>query len=1016
MGYLFTTAPRKGLTSDLTVTSASFSNPTDLRYESESLYKWDGTNWFRWGGPNLHDAGYTPCHDFPFVCSDGPGGDDNRRLGYYNGLTAAADATNTYVAGRTDTNGDFVVMKWDGTTWSQMGGAFQVPGPAFTDFYVDYRVLFPAPRLSCLNGALFAFGGFTSIGGDSSLAYIARWNPTSSAWEAVGTALNGPVMAINSLKGRIIAGGYFSAAGGNPEATRIAQWDGTNWLNLGPGIVGTNNTYSTSDYITIDNVVLSLAVCDTNLYVGGDFTTAGNITNANGFAIWNGSDWSGAGGGLTRDTNRTAPSNFSMGSFSPGSRAVVFTITPHGNSVYVGGYFSDAHNPDGGDIPVASIARATWDESSQLWTWSDLDYGVTAGTSASPADNPLGVVVTTAIVNGPTPTSYNVFVGGGFAMTGSLGDRNYMNVAWWRVGYPQPPSAPLVKITVPGAYSSFTNDPAHPLTNTITALATSTYTNIASVTFTADGASSAGVSNTDGSFRFDYTPGIGIHTVYAQATDASSWVGKSAPIFIAVQDPTNTAISARPDYYTFPANTPAVALQVLTNDTPASGLRIGGVFSIQNLVPATPLGGLATALGTIAVSHDRTYLTYTPFPNSFGTDVFYYTVTNSTGAFDLATVTVDIHAPVTVVIDSAPEQLNASTAGSIIASASSGDRNASITNISLYLGGSLIGQSTNSPLSVSWSATTPGFYTFIAVAADNSGFTNSSSPVMIAVTNSSTSGDVLTAQITNLPTTVASTGDVIFYPVRQGLFDLRGAARNSNTNDPVAYQVLLYQPNETDAPYADVTPKPVDANGFHPGGDTNGDLGMLDFTTIPNGVYDLVLNVFGPGSQASVTNRFSLDTPLKIGQFSFSQQDMIIPASGIPLTIVRTYNSLNPDSADFGYSWTFAINSMDVVLDEERTDVTIGSDSAPYSDGDSGDGLPPVVSIRTGGGRDVTLTLPNGRRTTFVYSPVARPLFDVAQWVAPPDVHATLTSLRSAEIDFFPSLFWKDGGDNSTVR
>jgi hypothetical protein len=35
------------------------------------------------------------------------------------------------------------------------------------------------------------------------------------------------------------------------------------------------------------------------------------------------------------------------------------------------------------------------------------------------------------------------------------------------------------------------------------------------------------------------------------------------------------------------------------------------------------------------------------------------------------------------------------------------------------------------------------------------------------------------------------------------------------------------------------------------------------------------------------------------------------PVNGIPLTVVRTYNSLNPRAGDFGVSWTYALNSMD---------------------------------------------------------------------------------------------------------
>ena len=73
-------------------------------------------------------------------------------------------------------------------------------------------------------------------------------------------------------------------------------------------------------------------------------------------------------------------------------------------------------------------------------------------------------------------------------------------------------------------------------------------------------------------------------------------------------------------------------------------------------------------------------------------------------------------------------------------------------------------------------------------------------------------------------------------------------------------------------------------------------------------------------------------------------------------------NTQTPRTADFGYSWTFALNSMDVQLDDQRQDITIGGNNAPFADDEEDDnGLPKVVSIRTGGGWDVTLTLPDGR-------------------------------------------------------
>src|SRR5436309_856867 len=102
---------------------------------------------------------------------------------------------------------------------------------------------------------------------------------------------------------------------------------------------------------------------------------------------------------------------------------------------------------------------------------------------------------------------------------------------------------------------------------------------------------------------------------------------------------------------------------------------------------------------------------------------------------------------------------------------------------------------------------------------------------------------------------------------------------------------------------------------------TNASLGTLDLSTVPNGIYDLVLFARGGGDETNAVVRISLDTQLKIGQFSFSEQDLVIPVNGITLTVVRTYNSFNPVQGDFGFSWTYAINDMDVVIDEDREPV-----------------------------------------------------------------------------------------------
>jgi len=329
--------------------------------------------------------------------------------------------------------------------------------------------------------------------------------------------------------------------------------------------------------------------------------------------------------------------------------------------------------------------------------------------------------------------------------------------------------------------------------------------------------------------------------------------------------------------------------------------------------------------------------------------------------------------------------------------------------VTLYVNGLAYGSPTTSTnFSFSWSTNNAGFYTFVAVARDNDGFTNGSPPVTVIL--DPPGGNLPVAVISNLVsplvTTNYSTFTITNPPIlRDGLYDLLGQARDSDSTP--SYQVVLRRPGET-LDFANVTPVPIGGalnyQGFRDGGDNNSDLGILNLSTIPNGVYDLFLRVRGGGDQVSTQLRVTIDNALKIGQFSFSEQDLVIPVNGIPLTVVRTYNSLNPVQGDFGYNWTYAINDMDAVIDEDRqiTSAFTSTGDDPY------DGTPNLFSVRTGGGRDVTLTLPEGRRTTFLFTPAFRVVGGVAtayaEWQSAPGVTASLTMMGNNVINSFGGL------------
>ncbi len=137
-------------------------------------------------------------------------------------------------------------------------------------------------------------------------------------------------------------------------------------------------------------------------------------------------------------------------------------------------------------------------------------------------------------------------------------------------------------------------------------------------------------------------------------------------------------------------------------------------------------------------------------------------------------------------------------------------------------------------------------------------------------------------------------------------------------------------------PVNDMTQVQVLATGLSgSGGDT---LAYLDTTTLANGSYVVRLqgsdnnnNQQDSGILVTVTGEY------KPGRVRFTITDLTIPVVGLPITISRTYDSLERDQVgDFGYGWTLDIGN-------------------------------PKLEVNPA--HDVTLTMPDGRRSTFYFTP-----------------------------------------------
>jgi hypothetical protein len=188
------------------------------------------------------------------------------------------------------------------------------------------------------SGNLYIGGEFAAVG-KTIASNIARWNGTS--WSALGSGISGaglqglPFVSALAVSGsNVYVGGNFTTAGGDTNANYMAEWDGTNWSALGSGM---------------NNVVAALAVSGSTLYAGGQFTTAGSGP-ANYIAQWNGTNWYTLGSGMNNN---------------------VSALAVLGSTLYAGGAFTTA-----GGSTASYIAQ--WKGNG----WSPLGLGMNNNVSA----------------------------------------------------------------------------------------------------------------------------------------------------------------------------------------------------------------------------------------------------------------------------------------------------------------------------------------------------------------------------------------------------------------------------------------------------------------------------------------------------------------------------------------------------------------------------------------------------------------------------------------------------------
>ncbi len=156
---------------------------------------------------------------------------------------------------------------------------------------------------------IYIGGNFTSVNGDSSIQYLARWDTISKTWNQVGGgAINNAVNSLAVLSSTLYIGGAFTS-----PSNRITTWNGTSFVPISIG-----DTFNGSVFVVYPENVNSV-------FIGGGFTLMNGVTTMRHIARWNGSAWTEPNNGLDND---------------------VYSIIGAGSAgtVYVGGKFQTTGN------------------------------------------------------------------------------------------------------------------------------------------------------------------------------------------------------------------------------------------------------------------------------------------------------------------------------------------------------------------------------------------------------------------------------------------------------------------------------------------------------------------------------------------------------------------------------------------------------------------------------------------------------------------------------------------------
>lgn len=367
--------------------------------------------------------------------------------------------------------------------------------------------------------------------------------------------------------------------------------------------------------------------------------------------------------------------------------------------------------------------------------------------------------------------------------------------------------------------------------------------------------------------------------------------------------------------------------------TPETTAFVGGEYR-YDVQAQDPEGGALTyeldanaqALGVSIDEYGR--LSWTPTVDQVGVYPITLTVTDAAGAsveqqFDLTVQTDDVAPEVRLVPSVEPAALGESV--SLFASATD---NVGVNLLSLTVNGQAVALDANGIYT--FTPDVVGEVTAIATATDAAGNTTQTETTfsvldLTDVDAPEISLPDLSGQVFTAPTEIVGTvndDNLVYYSLsmaKVGSDDFREIFRGS---DPVV----------------------------------DGVLGTFDPSLLENDAYTLRLTAVDAGGNVVTQDEIvSVADELKLGNFQLSFTDLIVPVTGIPISVTRTYDTLTSNTTDdFGYGWRLEFRDTDLrtSLPKDETFEQLG-----------------VRTVGFEADTRVYITLPGGQRQGFTFRP-----------------------------------------------